>query len=316
MSNIGGYFELELNTQGEYHEDAIRLNTGRNALEYIILANNYKKIHIPYFTCGVLLQPLNKTHITYEFYHIDENFEPIFDFSKIKDEAFLYTNYFGLKDNYILNLSGKCKNLIIDNAQAFYSKPIKGLNTFYSPRKFFGVTDGAYLFTDKTLKTTLKKDQSYQRFQHLLQRIDEGAEEGYNHFIKNETLLNDLPIMQMSALTQKLLEAIDYKAVALKRISNFEYLAEHLKGINKIAFKLNKDQVPMVYPLLTDDVDLRDKLIKHKVYTSHYWDEVNNLVTKNSNEYTFANKLVHLPIDQRYNKDDLAKIIDIIQKCR
>ena len=57
MSAIGGYFELELNKQGEYHQDAIRLNTGRNALEYIILANNYKKIYIPYITCAVLLQP-------------------------------------------------------------------------------------------------------------------------------------------------------------------------------------------------------------------------------------------------------------------
>ena len=312
MSAIGGYFELELNKNGEYHQDAIRLNTGRNALEYIILANNYKKIYIPYFTCGVLLQPLNKNNITYEFYHIDENLEPVFDFSKIKDEAFLYTNYFGLKDNYILNLSGKCKNLVIDNAQAFYANPIKGLNTFYSPRKFFGVSDGAYLFTDKTLKTTLKKDQSYQRFQHLLQRIDESAEQGYSSFIKNENLLNDLPIMEMSAVTQKLLAAIDYKEVALKRITNFEYLEKHLKGINNVTFKLNKGQVPMVYPLLTDDLGLRDKLIKHKIYTGHYWDEVNNLVTKNSNEYTFANKLVHLPIDQRYTEDNLAKIIDIL----
>ena len=312
MSAIGGYFELELNKNGEYHQDAIRLNTGRNALEYIILANNYKKIYIPYFTCGVLLQPLNKNNIIYEFYHIDENLEPVFDFSKIKDEAFLYTNYFGLKDNYILNLSGKCKNLIIDNAQAFYAKPIKGLSTFYSPRKFFGVSDGAYLFTDKALKTPLKKDQSYQRFQHLLQRIDESAEQGYSSFIKNENLLNDLPVMEMSALTQKLLAAIDYKEVALKRINNFEYLEKHLKGVNKITFKLNKGQVPMVYPLLTDDLGLRDKLIKHKIYTGHYWDEVNNLVTKNSIEYKFVNNLVHLPIDQRYTEDDLAKIIDIL----
>ncbi len=312
MSAIGGYFELELNKQGEYHQDAIRLNTGRNALEYIILANSYKKIYIPYFTCGVLLQPLNKNNIIYEFYHIDENLEPVFDFSKIKDEAFLYTNYFGLKDNYILNLSGKCKNLIIDNAQAFYAPPIKGINTFYSPRKFFGVPDGAYLFTDNTLKTTLKKDQSYQRFQHLLQRIDESAEQGYNNFIKNETLLNDLPVMQMSDLTKMILKAIDYKTVASKRINNFEYLEKHLKGINKITFKLNKGQVPMVYPFLTDDLALRDKLIKHKIYTSRYWDEVNTIVAKNSHEYKFANKLIHLPVDQRYDEADLSKIIEII----
>jgi hypothetical protein len=34
MQPIGGYFELELRKGKEYHTDAIRLNTGRNALEY------------------------------------------------------------------------------------------------------------------------------------------------------------------------------------------------------------------------------------------------------------------------------------------
>jgi hypothetical protein len=33
--SIGGYFELELSRGEEYHSDAIRLNTGRNAFEYI-----------------------------------------------------------------------------------------------------------------------------------------------------------------------------------------------------------------------------------------------------------------------------------------
>ena len=32
--SIGGYFELELPQGEEYHKNAIRLNTGRNAFEY------------------------------------------------------------------------------------------------------------------------------------------------------------------------------------------------------------------------------------------------------------------------------------------
>ncbi len=32
MNSIGGYFELELPLREEYHKNAIRFNTGRNAL--------------------------------------------------------------------------------------------------------------------------------------------------------------------------------------------------------------------------------------------------------------------------------------------
>ena len=52
MNTIGGYFELELKKNREYlHSNSIKLNLARNALLYLLKANNYKKIFIPFFTC-------------------------------------------------------------------------------------------------------------------------------------------------------------------------------------------------------------------------------------------------------------------------
>ena len=48
MDAIGGYFSLELPQREEYHKHAIRLNTGRNCLEYILRAREYKKAYLPY----------------------------------------------------------------------------------------------------------------------------------------------------------------------------------------------------------------------------------------------------------------------------
>ncbi len=62
--------------------------------------------------------------------------------------GFLCTNYFGIKDEFITSLSKQVSNLIVDNAQSFFSNPIENIDTFYSPRKFFGVSDGAYLYCD------------------------------------------------------------------------------------------------------------------------------------------------------------------------
>ena len=108
MSPIGGYFELELRKGEEYHKNAIRLNTGRNALELILKVGHYSKVYIPYYICDVILEPFHKLKIDYEFYSIDENFEPLFNYNTIKgNEGFLYTNYFGLKDLFISKLYGR-----------------------------------------------------------------------------------------------------------------------------------------------------------------------------------------------------------------
>ena len=119
-SAIGGYFELELNKNEEYHKAAVKLNTGRNAFEYILRAYNYKKVFIPYYTCDVMLEPLKKLNIKYEFYRIDKRFMPNINFENIKsDEALVYNNYFGICDKNVKEIAGIKRNIIIDNSQAF-----------------------------------------------------------------------------------------------------------------------------------------------------------------------------------------------------
>ena len=173
MNEFGGYFELELNNKPLFHKNAIALNSGRNSFEYILLANEYKKVYIPFYTCEVILEPLLRNNIEYEFYYINENLEPIFDYNKLYDNiAFLYTNYFGLKNNFIKSISGNCTNLIIDNSQSFFSLPKLNEDTFYSPRKFFGIPDGGYVYCKKRLYKTLEFDiKSIERMGHLLKRL-------------------------------------------------------------------------------------------------------------------------------------------------
>ena len=225
MKAIGGYFELELGQGLEFHTNAIRLNSGRNAFEYVLRARKYKKVYLPYYTCDVMLEPIKKLELDFEFYSIDENLLPVFNFSKVRSkEAFVYTNYFGICDRQVEKVFQTCENLIIDNSQAFFSKPLSGVDTFYSPRKFFGVPDGAYLYTNKKLDVELEQDISYQRFEHLLGRVDKDAEEFYTAFIRNDNALINQPIKKMSKLTQRLMASIDYDVVADKRKLNFSFL--------------------------------------------------------------------------------------------
>lgn len=315
MSSIGGYFELELVKKNEFHPNAIKLNTGRNAFEYILLTKGYTKVYMPYFTCDVMFEPFHKLNIQVEFYFINEQFEPVFDCKKVqKNECFLYTNYFGLNTRNCIELASKCPNLIIDNAQSFYSAPIVGVDTFYSARKFFGVPDGGYLYTSKKIDRPLEVDISFERFEHLLRRIDENAENGYPHFSRNDKRLNNNPIRQMSQLTKRLLCSIDYESIAEIRKENFNYLQKALHIHNKIKYDIDKEDVPMVYPFYSRKENLRNTLISNKIYVAQYWANVLEAVKKNTIEYDYSVNLFHLPIDQRISKSELDKIIKIIEQ--
>ena len=63
MNPIGGYFELELIRGEEFHANAVKLNTGRNSLEYILRVKEYETIYIPHFICDSLLEPIRKLSV-------------------------------------------------------------------------------------------------------------------------------------------------------------------------------------------------------------------------------------------------------------
>lgn len=315
MQPIGGYFSLELPNGEEYHKNAVRLNTGRNCLEYILKARGYKKVYLPYYTCEVVLEPFKKLDIPYEFYHIDINFEIRDSLTLKADEALLYVNYYGLKQRYVEQLAEKTgEHLIVDNTQAFYAKPIAGIDTFYTCRKFFGVPDGAYLYTEKKLDEELEQDLSFDRMTSLTKRIDLGAEAGYSDFRETTKALAGQPIRRMSELTHRMMQGIDYEQIAQKRRANYQQLHAALGGSNTLSLSLEEDAVPMVYPYLTPTYGLRERLIKNKIFVARYWPNVLEWTTKDDIEYLLTSQMQPLPVDQRYREGDMNLIINVINK--
>lgn len=317
MKSIGGYFELEINGTGSlFHDEALALNSGRNCLEYILENSNYNHIYIPYFTCEVVLEPIIKLGISYTFYSINKSFLPLIEAIK-NNEALLYTNYFGLMSSNIDLLSKKYKNLIVDNSQAFYDGHKNDVSTFYSPRKFFGVSDGGFVYHNKTNNNNYDVDTSVDRFSHLLKSVDISKEASYLDFKKNDDDLINQPIKKMSKLTQKILRGVDYNQNRLIRLQNFKILHNTLKESNQLTYIIDLKQIecPMVYPYLpTQKVELRNELIKCKVYTAQYWPNVMEWVEKDSLEYNLTNNVVCLPIDQRYNEKEMKYILNCINK--
>lgn len=319
MEAIGGYFELADYEDGLFpHRDAILLNTGRNALEYILRSiGQVHGVYLPYYTCEVVLEPLKKLHIPWKYYHINTHFEIVDELNPKEGEYIIVNNYYGIKDVYVLELAKKYgDHLIIDCAQALFAKPIQGVNAFYSTRKFVGVADGgvAYLGSVPRVKVEVNKQECTNAHDsHLLKRKQFGAEAGFRDYRENESKLDNKPIRWMSDTTKTILDHIDYHKIQERRRLNFSFLHQSLKDKNLLFLPdIDSFSCPMVYPfLIRSDRDLRQELIDNKVFVAKYWPNVSQL-SGFETEYDMASRLVPLPCDQRYGENEMKKIIEII----
>jgi len=313
MKEIGGYFELELARKKEYHRDAIKLNSGRNAFKYILHAQNINKVYIPALICNSVIEPLIGLEISYEFYNVDEKYEILQEILLEENERLLYPNYYSLKSIYIQKLAKQYgERLIIDNTQSFFEKPIECIDTIYSPRKYFGVCDGGYLYTKKYLEEDLDRDVSYNNAFHLLGRADISASDFYDKYQESEERVAEKQIRKMSKLTSKILSSIDYESVKRIRERNFHYLHGELCKHNQICIDMSTN-LPFMYPLMIDDGELRNKLISNKIYVAKYWTEVLDRKQSSESERELVNKIIPLPIDQRYGLNDMKRIVEIIK---
>lgn len=319
MKEIGGYFELELSKFNNMpHRDGILLNSGRNALEFVLSSiKKINKLYVPYFTCDTVLEPVTKLNIDYTFYFINSDLEIKDDIVLDEDEYIIYTNYFGIKDLYVDFLDKKYGDkLIVDNAQALYCRATS--KSIYSPRKFVGVADGGIALVDTindNLIHALDCDFSHERMSHLLKRCDLGASAGYVDFRQNSEKLKNQPMRLMSELTKRILLSVDFDYIKEKRKANFNFLHSELKHTNKLNIKdLSSFVCPMVYPYYTDDEKLRSRLIDNKIFVATYWPNVLEWCKDQEGiEYELAKKIIPLPIDQRYELQDLNYIIEFIK---
>lgn len=310
MKEIGGYFELENFSHHEYHENAIKLNCGRHCLTYLVEAYDIKRIYLPFFCCNSI-QCFKKYFPSVEicFYKINEDFTPIVpkNFSTVKDWFYLVNFYGQISEEFILKFHKEVPNLILDNAQDFFTRQILNIPTIYTCRKYFGVSDGAYLYCDKKIEKQLQQDISYKRMNFVLGRYELPASDFYAEASRNNEFFSNEPVKKMSELTQNLLCGIDYKKSEQKRTENFKYLEKNLSGINLLR---NLNSGTFAYPLLLENgAEIRKNLQKEKIYIPTLWPDVLENCEKTSLEYKYARNIFPLPIDQRYGVEEMKFIV-------
>lgn len=313
MREIGGYIELLPGPGKPYYSPdcAVAVNSGRNALRYILRCFRIPHLYMPYYTCPVMWEAVKDEGVSISFYHLNEEMLPV---EKIPPDSYLlYTNYFGLCESKIRILLKQYRNLIIDNAQAFYSRP-QGLGSCYSLRKFFGVSDGGYAVFSGDKLPLPDQDRSASRFSHLLKRAETSANDAYDDFLRNDASLDHLDVQRMSVVTERLSRTIDYDAAAEKRIENFKALDSFFRD-SEVFFPLAvlDDNIPMYYPIYCGKNGLREYLVRKKIYVPRCWKDLKKYCGPSEKlEESFCNNVYPLIIDQRYDRDDMKREADAV----
>lgn len=313
MREIGGYIELDTYNNKMLHEKAIALNCGRNCLAYLIETKGIRKIWLPYFLCDSVSNLCRKYDVKISYYHI--NYDCTVENLELSQDEWLYcVNYYGqLSKEYIQDLVSKYVRVILDNSQAYFEMPINGVDTIYTCRKFFGVSDGAFLYTDKLLSRKLLTDESFFRIKYILGRFERTAQEFYRESVENNEFFSEELIKEMSKLTRNLLHAVDYEVIKRKRTNNFAYLNDKLKDINQL--KVRNVDGAFMYPLMLDDAqEIKQKLLKEKIYIPTLWPNVLDDVPNDWWEYRLANNILPLPVDQRYGQEEMDYVVSLINK--
>lgn len=311
MKEIGGYMSFEQYHGPMLHDAGVKLNSGRNALAYLIEAKKIRKICIPCFMCSSVFELCKELDVQLRFYHVGLDFRPIS--VELETDEWLYlVNYYGqISQTDILWYKQKYQRVIADNAQAYFADPVENVDTLYTCRKYFGVPDGAVLFTDSLLQRPLERELSYQHMEFLLGRYEKTASEFYGAMNGNNARFRNAPVLQMSKLTENLLKSIDYSDVEERRNRNFAYLHQKLGSRNELT--LSVPDGPFAYPFLVEDgAALKKMLIAHKIYVPTLWPNVLEECAVGTVDYRLAADLLPIPCDQRYSTEDMSMICDLI----
>ena len=314
-AEIGGYLELEDCGGKSYHEGSIALDSARSCLAYLIELRCIHSIALPDLMCSAVAAACDRSGCKRRAYEVGPDFLPVYNFKLADDEWLYLSDYYGTLtpeavDDALVFANGR---VIVDEVQAFFRKAWPDADTIYTCRKFFGVPDGAYLMTHDgaALERKLPICRSLSRMLHVLGRAEDNAADHYAEYSTAEELIGAEGPEAMSEVTRRLLSGVDFERVKSLRERNYSVLAEILGSKNQLS--ISTPCGPYMYPFLASGVDdARSRLARRKIYVPTLWPNVLEECAKETVARRYAEEILPLPIDQRYDEKDMRALAEAV----
>lgn len=293
--------------------------SGRSALQAIIKDMSIKSVSLPDWCCDSIIIPFTKSDIRTEFYSA---LQPI---RSIKTDAILIMDYFGYTGySNIENYQGV---VIRDLTHSIFSKKYEDADYYFgSLRKWAGFWTGGYAWgfrhsidfqLDDYGYTILRKKAMLSKSQYINSRSDGipyvAKYKAYLNIFENaEDILEDVGIVPAASRDIDFANKLDINLIMKKRRDNSNVL---LKAFTDIAIfpEVNDKDCPMFVPVRVRNRDaLRKYLINHEIYCPVHWPLSTYHHIDESAKSLYAEEL-SLVCDQRYDEEDMLRIIDTIK---
>ncbi len=328
-AEIGGYMELEHFRGRERYGDLYKFNLGRTAFVWLLRNIPHHRVFIPEYICDSVPGSAEKAGFEVVRYGLDEKLQPVWgaEGAPGPDDIMYVVSYYGqLTHDEVGEYHSLYPQLIVDYAQAFYDEPLdlEGVHTIYTARKYFGLSDGAYVATRLPLDySELETDRSGGRMEHLTGRLEGSARDHYSEMLAvSQTFSSETP-KRMSLLTENLLGGIDYDFVQHKRQENYLILSELLPATDTASragtssdnpFISRMPSAPFAYPYYhPDGKALRKHLAGQNIFVPTNWSYLIETMPSGSLEHEWSANILPLPVDQRYGRAEMQIIADAIR---
>lgn len=316
-------------------------SSGRGAISLMLeqISPRSKTVLLPSYICESIILPFIERGYKCYFYDINLDLSPNIDsVNKYEDVGvFLHMGYFGFQTN--VNLEELIKNfkesgtiVVEDVTHTLFSdfKNYKG-NDFYigSIRKWLAIPSGGFLASQKrslpkpknqhSKLTKLRLEALTKKGKYMKNQDDKLKKDFLYIFNEAEDVLDkDVKPYKIDDVSLEFINNLNIEELIYKRRKNFQALANGLKSIDYIKSvfgNLEKGVCPLFYPIYIKNNrnKIRNDLTKNKIYCPIHW-PISKLMEGKSSE--IYNSILSIPCDQRYEINDMRRIISILENIK
>ena len=298
-------------------------------------ADSNRCVLVPEYTCSTVTEPFFQLQWKVVSYKINKQLRiDTVDFAdkvaKEKPSVVIVHPYYGQDLNDIeLNCLKQTKKqgykLVMDITQCLYTKQYVDFAEYYvtSLYKWYPLVDGSMLLTKEDFVGEKPESSNYvERQKEAMFLRGSYFEKGCNYMKDISRRINKEAIAMnhtglvahtMSAFSRKLYRLADATSASNQRMENSNYLHEHIHFNDKIQQVIPQlDNAPIYYPIYCyDQLYVQKVLASQQIYAPILWPIDPNINVSDESMWTYTH-LLALPLDQRYNPNDLQRIIDTL----
>lgn len=296
--------------------------SGRSALKAIIAElKTVRSVSLPSWCCDSIIKPFLDAGINVDFYPVYWN-SGLTQKVRLDNDALLIMDYFGYTTKQP-DLTGYQGIIIRDVTHSLFSRTYSDSHYYFgSLRKWCGVWTGGYAWTCNGHKNRnvgkVNEDYIILRKTAMQQKADyiKGAETGKQYltlFNNAEAILEDMGIVSADQRDVKMASLIDINRIRTRRRENAAVLREAF-GDWLIFPEISEEDTPMFVPIQVPygrRDSLRCYLVDNNIYCPVHWPISRYHKLDRQTKILYENEL-SLVCDQRYTKDDMFRIVDLI----